>query len=336
MQHTKEASIKAKTQVLFSAAAGADVGLGHLRRSLAVAESARRRGFQDICFVSDPSGAVERIVAERGFAVADQGSLSPQHHGVAVIDRKDDVTSHVKDMKRRGIRVCLLDNATDARLHADLAVYPIAHFNDRLDWAGFGGKMLVGPEFFPLSPEFPPFRDSEFLQGESILITMGGSDFNNLTLKILDAIRGIKDISIDAVVGPVCRHKKQLAALQDTFDGNVKLHFDAGNMPELMSRAAVAISAFGITLYELAFMGVPAIIINNYVEDRESAELFARHGCAVSLGYHESLAEEEIAAAVEKLLTDKSTAADMSGKGRRLVDGNGGDRIVEAIESLIP
>ena len=314
---------------------GYNLGIGHIRRSLAIADCLKKHGYYNTSFVIEGPPEVMALVTDNDFSLFDERLLFEQREGIVIVDRKDDITDAVNHFKDNGLKVCLVDNATDARLYSDLVIYPIAHFRDELDWNGYGGTKLIGSEFFPLSKEFLVFESSPLEDRRNILITMGGADPNNLTLKVMDAIREIGNARVDIVVGALCKHRKELSEFENSCEENWRLHYGGRSMPELMSQAAVAISAFGITLYELAFMGVPTIIINNYLEDEKSAEVFARHGSAIALGYHETVTSDEIIAAVEKLHSNTTLAMDMSNRGHCLVDGKGSERTVEALKNLI-
>ena len=320
------------TPIFFVTQAGVGIGLGHIRRSLAIAKEMRKEGFNNILFAAEGFSSIAAWVKGEGFSLIDMNSLSGQDEGVAIIDRKDDVSEDIKTFRKNGLKVCLIDNATPARLHCDLAIYPIAHFADDPNWDSFQGIRLVRSEFFPLSEEFLAFESTPLRERENILITMGGTDFNNLTLKTLKAIKHINDIEVNIVVGPAFKHQQELLNFSNTLGTNFRLHFNVTNMPELMNQSAIAITAFGITLYELAFMGVPAIIINNYIRDTNNVEVFAQQGTAIPLGYYEAVTSGQIFAAVERVRTNKALVRDMAMKGRSLVDGKGSKRIVSAIE----
>jgi UDP-2,4-diacetamido-2,4,6-trideoxy-beta-L-altropyranose hydrolase len=332
--------VKARTQTkiadsaYFCTNAEDSIGLGHIRRLLAIAQAARRRGFHNIFFAVKGSKEIKDLVSAQGFSLLDPTSLGACSAGLALIDRKGDLTDEVRSLKERGLKVCVIDNDSSARFLADLVVYPVAHYGDELDWSGFHGIKLVGSEYFPLSEEFLSLSGPCRRSGENILVTTGGTDPNRLSLRVLEALDGIQDRRIDLVVGPFCGYADEMHELRSVWGDNLKLHFEGANMAELMGNAALAVTAFGITLYELAYTGIPAIIINNYEEDDGDAMRFAKHGSAISLGYHESATKDLIAATVHRILDDKRLAGGMSDSGRCLVDGKGAERIVERLESL--
>ena len=105
-------------------------------------------------------------------------------------------------------------------------------------------------------------------------------------------------------------------------------------MALLMRDADIAFTAFGITLFELAYMGVPSVVIANYREDKEDLEAYDKLGIGIPLGFHEEVNEIDIRNAVESFLHKRELLNEMSKTGRTLVDGKGAERIVRAIENI--
>jgi spore coat polysaccharide biosynthesis predicted glycosyltransferase SpsG len=102
-------------------------------------------------------------------------------------------------------------------------------------------------------------------------------------------------------------------------------------MPGMMRWADVAISAGGSTCWELAFMGLPSLVIVVADNQRGIAAGLAEEGAAVSLGWHADLAPPDIARSVRSLADDAAARRRMTARGRRLVDGCGGDRLVREL-----
>ena len=59
----------------------------------------------------------------------------------------------------------------------------------------------------------------------------------------------------------ICGGKKYEKIRNHELPGNIHLLYDIKNMPEVMSKCDVAISSRGRTAFELALMGIPAVVI---------------------------------------------------------------------------
>jgi RimJ/RimL family protein N-acetyltransferase len=78
-------------------------------------------------------------------------------------------------------------------------------------------------------------------------------------------------------------------------------------------------------------MGLPSLVIVLADNQRGIADSLGREGIAAPLGWHAGLAVQALTAALAKLLSDESRRRLMSQRGRELVDGLGGERVVRAL-----
>ena len=318
-----------KCKYLFYIKAGSSAGLGHLRRSLAIASGLKEKG-KSVCFLVKGDDTVIAILKKKGFKAfrfsrSAFGALKPS---TAVIDQKDDVSSEIKELHSKGTKTCLIDNATKARLISDVVIYPVAHFDAKLNWKGFRGKKYVGPEYFPLNKEFlktRPVKHKIF----TILVTMGGSDPNGLTAKAAKALSSMDGrFKALIVIGPGFK-KRNIAE-----DKRFKIIRDPKNIAGLMASSDLAITAFGTTLYELAHMGIPALIISNFQGDEKDCLRFVKFRTAINLGYHEKVSAARISGTISKLMSAKKKLIKMSKNGKKLVDGKGAAKIVKILKGL--
>jgi len=129
--------------------------------------------------------------------------------------------------------------------------------------------------------------------------------------------------------------ESELQVLAGQLNLPVQIECRPENMAPLMRWADVAVSAAGSTCWELAYMGVPSIVIALSSEQRGIAEGLSQAEIAVSLGWHANLSEERIADALRSLLTDQRRRLAMSERGRKLVDGRGAARVVQILQNSL-
>ena len=98
-----------------------------------------------------------------------------------------------------------------------------------------------------------------------------------------------------------------------------------------MAWADAAVAAGGSTAWELAFMGVPAVLLVLVDNQREIARSLSQAKAALNLGAHANLGHLEIARALLNLMIDRVQRQAMSQCGRSLVDGLGSRRVVTAL-----
>lgn len=323
---------------------GKKIGMGHVNRCLVIAEELKLKGFQVLFLVNDDPVVITRVNDE-GFQckIASletflQNGVIEKNGNIVIIDKKKTVTVLIKQLRTAGYKVILLDNVTTARLDSDMVIYPAAIFVNDLDWDGFIGKVYYGADYVPIARSFitakprlnqigghPPYR---------ILVTMGGSDSNHLTRKVVSSLLEFNGpIHLDVVIGPAFSHDSELEKIEHKRYDNISFIRNNNDLSFLMAESYMAITALGTTLYELAYMEIPALIIANYREDERDMNAFKKLGTALPLGYHEDVTSDTIRHAVETLINDKILWEAMSHKGK--IDGRGAERIASLAEELL-
>jgi RimJ/RimL family protein N-acetyltransferase len=168
--------------------------------------------------------------------------------------------------------------------------------------------------------------------GRKVLVMMGGSDPDNVTATVLQALRtvNIGGLEVIAVLGGSNPHT---AFLQDSASQSPRIRFfkDAANMPDLMAWADIAVSAAGSTCAEMCLLGLPAILIDLAENQTPVAEELGRRKAAIHLGSSKEVTVAEIAEKVHSLLLSTELRLSLSQRSRELADGEGAERVAAAI-----
>ena len=345
------------TNILIRCDGNHEIGLGHIVRCLALAGELHEVHNCHIAFAMRTGPLGIQMVEEKGYQVITppKGDLSFDYRewlnecvkkvdaeGI-LFDVRDGLTrAVVRELRNNGIIIVTIDDPEDKRLSADLAFYPPVPQVKRIDWTGFTGKLHIGWEWVILRKEFSiapcplPQAPSSISHVPKILVTMGGSDPQGMTLKAVKALEML-DEGFEAVVvlGAGSQHKKQLASLLSDCKHYVDVQEDVQDMAKLMSQSDLAVASFGLTAYELAAMGVPAIYSCLTEDHAESASIFVQAGTAVSLDVFSSVSKKDIATAIGSLLGDLNQFQSMCKQAVGLVDGRGVERIAEIIASSV-
>jgi spore coat polysaccharide biosynthesis protein SpsF len=258
---------------------------------------------------------------------------------ILVVDVRDDLSkAALNALAGKGTIVAVLDDLSDRRWAADLAFYPPVPQVRRVDWSGFRGRLCVGWEWIVLRSQFAESFPSRENSKRSLLIAMGGSDPAGLTLKAVravDRLPGDGDFESVIIVGAGFCHRQALRDLLGQTRRRFKVREDVSEMSAAMAQADLAVCSFGMTSYELAAMGAPAVCVCLSEDHAESASALVAAGMGISLGVDDQDTETRLAAAVERLLADKNARAQMSARARELVDGRGASRIAELLVSAV-
>jgi UDP-2,4-diacetamido-2,4,6-trideoxy-beta-L-altropyranose hydrolase len=269
--------------VLLRAKSGPSVGLGHVMRSRSVAQEVLVRGGVPILIVDDAASA--RHLAAEPFRVVSAGDFpdwATTPAAGAWVDGFVEWKSTIEQLQALHTPVFLVENRSAARDQCDSLVYPALHWTpDAWDLEN-AERVLSGAPWIPLARDVRETRASE-TRDVDLLITFGGSDPAELTERVLSSLNP-KALRVAVVVGPhMAARRDALLCLTEDFDGIEVLQPGQALAP-LIARSRMAITALGTTLYELAYLGVPALILANYASDREALDWYASHGPHLPLG----------------------------------------------------
>lgn len=341
----QKAATSASGTVLMRCDGSAALGLGHVRRCLSVARSLRdREGFGVRFAMKDDALALEPVRAA-GFAidVMPAGvkeidwllSLAEVHKPLAtVLDVRTDLSAtSVMRLKGADTLVALIDDGSARRLAADASFYPPVPQVFQLNWQGAEAEPYVGWEWVVLGHEtMPPFTRRE--GRPRVVVSMGGSDPHGLTRVAVRALASLDaTFDVTVVVGPGAdsRVEAEVAKIAPRFT----IVRSPNDLPLLMSQADLGLISFGVTAYELAAIGVPAVYMCLSEDHAQSASAFARAGMGVSLGVASRVSEVEIADVITELLGDAEHLRAMTAAGRMNVDSRGAARIAEHIKRMV-
>ena len=332
--------------LLIRAEASPRIGTGHVMRCLALAQRWRRHGGRVIFAQRETVPALATRLRDEEMAtdvLAGAAGSADEARETITLAGKSAATWIVADgyvfgaawqkqIKAAGFRLLVIDDYGHAeRYYADL----VLNQNAAADEARYARRepttrLLLGTRYTLLRTEFLRHRPASrevSAAAKKILVTLGGADADNVTGAVIEALLPLAGVEAVVVIGASNPHldavKKKLTA-----HPAIRLVVNAANMPELMAWADVAISAAGSTAWELAYMGLPSVLIVTADNQLGIAEALGREGISVNLGSHRGLAASSVTDAIGGLLTDGSRRQEMSRKGSRLIDGQGADRVL--------
>ena len=328
-------------RILFRVDGSRVMGMGHVYRSLAVAEALREGSRAEIAFLMSADHA-EGIatVSKSGYPVrvfkpggleALIDSIQDFAPSVVINDLPLVEETYLRSLARLGaVTINLVDTLDDLERVSRDAQFVISVMNeDRETPEGFYG----GPAFAILRRHFQR-RERAFREKPAkILLTFGGADPQALTLKVARALAPLtKDVEVLSIAGPAFPHTLMFEALQRTLGQRLPLvRGEDVQIADLMLDADLVLCSGGMSVYEIAALGTPGVVLaQNAREDRRMRE-FSRFGTIDYLGLGVDVDEPLILDAVRRLLADITRRQAMSAKGRELVDGYGAARAAEIV-----
>jgi len=166
-----------------------------------------------------------------------------------------------------------------------------------------------------------------------LFIFFGGSDPTGECFKALDALEALPPEirwQVDLVAGVGNPQFKTLQARCRNLPG-VTLHRQVNAMADLMYQAMLSIGAGGTTTWERFCLGLPSLVIAVADNQVATSETLARQGYQLYLGPSSSVTPMHLAEALQTMLANPEQRQMLSQAGLALVDGQGTQRVLEAI-----
>ena len=297
-------------KVLFRTDASPEIGTGHFMRCLALAKTLLKDG-NEVTFISKdlPEACLHRLFeAQCDFIDLGAGDVTAYVDDVhwIVVDGYTFDSSLQDALTETETKVLWIDDFGhcdhySANLILNQNVYATdAYYKQRSPET----KLLLGTRYALLREEFfEDFDRTTKEHAENILVTLGGGDPDNVTEKVIAALKDI-DANIKVVIGGANPHKTSIEAA--CTEAGMELIVDSTEMRSLMEWADLAIAAGGTTSYELARMGLPVISIILADNQKAVSEGMEREGVFQNLGWHEDIDAKVISDAVSALRSDET------------------------------
>ena len=327
-------------RIVFRVDGGHAMGMGHVYRCMAVAEALKGTSPAEIHFLMSaehPEGIA--LVSRYGYpvrAIPEEGleplllvlrEISPN---AIVNDLPFLPAEYLRELSHVGAStVNLVDSLADLERPYEYAQIIISMLREETESME---EYYAGTQYAILREAFQSREKVIRDQPEVLLVTFGGSDPQGLTLKALRALGGIPTtVSIKVVLGPAFSHRQELKHLLARNLRPFEILERVEQMAALIGEADLVICSGGMTVYELAALGTPGIVLCQNAREVQRMERFVQYGTIVNLGLGTEVGEHEIANTVAAGLGDPALRRRLSESGRRLVDGLGTHRVMDVI-----
>ena len=340
-------------RLLIRADAGPRVGTGHIMRTLALGQAWKRDGGQVTFVCGQLPGALIKRIEQSGFQVfqiqnyncdgADakdtQEIISVVQPQWIVLDGYRFGNQYQRTVRNSASKLLVIDDYGHASHENADVILNQNSYASRKDYGDRQARVLAGSQFALLRNEFVCSANSSIetkripAEARRILVTFGGADADNWTLKALQAIDdlGKKRLIVDCVVGACYAHTAELEMFKKTTKLSLRLHRNVDRMDLLMMRADLAVTAGGSTCYELSRCGVPSIVAS-IAENEQGAMISVDEvdgNGQPSLKLNGSLLKK----ALKKLISHSEQRRSLSNRSMNLVDGKGAQRIIRAMNA---
>ncbi|MEB3102220.1 UDP-2,4-diacetamido-2,4,6-trideoxy-beta-L-altropyranose hydrolase [Ferviditalea candida] len=344
-------------RVVFRVDASAQLGTGHLMRCLALADELRSKGVEVSFICREPSehlcDDVERKRDYRLHRLTQAAPQSDAEETKSILSRERRVDWLIVDhygldaqweqqMRPYVRKIMVIDDLANRPHDCDLLLDQNFYIDMHARYENLlpnQCRKLLGPEYALLRREFKAARkDLKERNGKirRILISFGGSDPTNETLKVLQAIRLLKrnDISIDVIVGIESPNKEQVKKICSQMQ-HATFHCQVENMAYFMANADLVVGAGGVSMWERCFLGLPSIVVVTAQNQKDAASAAAKSGAIWNLGWHENVDPAMLASTIHRALNSPNDIKRMAERAIRLMENAETSKDSRVVEFLI-
>lgn len=327
--------------LLIRADASPTVGAGHVMRCLALAQEWHGRGGSVIFASETLSGLAQQRISSSGFAqvAVDHTGLATRRVAVEteaswiVIDVGVAVDRQLSALQ--DLRTLVIDDVgRDFTNAPTLLLNQNAHGPNTRYHGINADALLLGLDFVLLRDELlskaPASRIAPSCS--SVLVTLGGTDPLGLLPGLAESLSDSLDVMVHVASPSSHASMQQLRALERR-SARVVLHIDSTDMGAIFQSVDIALTSGGTTVWELAYMGVPALVgtvsplEDRLVEGLRDLRLFR------VLGTFDSLTPSDLSRAIADACADFRWRTNTSKFARDAIDGMGRLRVADAMLS---
>lgn len=338
--------------VIIRTDANAEIGSGHFMRCIALAQECKKRGTPVFFVTGDDSEMSPGFLRpeeirflEPGIA---RGSLEDANNTITVAGSKSAKWivvdgyhfngAYQKAIKEAGYKLLFFDDYGHCKHYfADVILNQTIASGENL-YANREPytRLLLGNRYVLLRDDFlSNNRQNQDCtdNARKILVTMGGSDPHNTTIEVLQWLfaLSLSDVVVDVVIGPSNQYVEDIKLFLRQVPFVYRIHQNANNMASLMAHADFAISSAGTTSWEMAFMGVPSLLIAVADNQHPIAETLQAVGASIYLGRNGEISSGVAQKEISRLIDSPELRKSMRRLGPEMIDGMGSARVADEI-----
>jgi len=286
--------------VVFRVDTSSKAGMGHLMRCYCLAQAWKKKGAK----VSYKKGGkvkndVKHLIKHCLRQKADW----------VVVDGYCFDDNYQKQIKKAGLNLLVFDDIGKLKHYwADIVLNQNAHATKIMyKNCEKSTKLLLGTEYALIRDEFDKYRTGAGIrkQVKKIIISFGGSDVQNQSQRLKKLVDNLKieNLKVEVLKGR--------------------------NIERRLAGADLAITSGGITVWELAYLGVPTLIAETSKVESALARGVKKYQAFGYLGKVKSKSNKWIKSQVKKCMDNFVNRYQMSQNAQKIIDGRGAERIIK-------
>jgi spore coat polysaccharide biosynthesis protein SpsF len=322
-----------RKKIILVADGDVKIGLGHFYRMINLAKFLSRN--YEISFLTNNKSELLKLTNKfriepfsRKNSHILEIKLNLLKPDIIIIDKHKESTDNLKIMKKICPNLISIDY-TGNNINHIKKNFEILYHNEKTNTKSIFENSILSNDILIQKP----IKIKKEIN--NIVVLQGGSDTHCFTPKIVNSLKNLPcDVKTSVVLGSCFScHDKIQKTLMD-FGKKIKLVNNVKNMGSFLKNFDLAITAGGITLLELAYLGVPSIIICGEKFEEKTAKIIESMGYGINLGFGRNVSENKIYHTTKNMIINYRLRKKMNRNGRKLIDGKGLLRITEFIRDL--
>ena len=326
-----------KQNIVFIVDGDNEIGLGHIYRGIILADQIIFN--HNIFFLINENKKIGiKKIKEYNYPIVTFKDnkelfriLKEINPDIIINDILDTDKKYIIKLKKRKYFIINFEDLGEGAKYADVVINALYENSYPSKNHYYGYKYVcLRDEFYIFSPKKEVSRNIR-----NILISFGGTDPNNLTIRTLKALEKIylKDISIKIILGLGYNQKEKLYKYVDRLKKKrfiIDIKENVRNMAKEIRDADLVITSNGRTIYEVVGIGTPCISIAQ--NEREARHLFVHKSKGIMyLGLTYTVLEDDIASAIKRLIGNYELRKKMNKNLLKFDLKKGTDRVLRLI-----
>ena len=320
-----------RRRIVINVSGNIKIGLGHVYNTLLIASQILNH---EIIFIVDShSDLAYKKIKEYNFVVYKQKNIDLIEDikilrpDLVINDCLDTSIKFITDLKKLKCKVINFEDLGAGSKFADVVVNPIYKQKNKIKSHYFGHK------YFSIRDEFFHHPEKKICKKvQNILITFGGTDPNNFSYKVLSSIYDFcinENIIIHVIAGIGYTKYETLKKFPKIY-----IHKNVKNISDYIFNSDIVFSACGRTVYEIAFVGIPSIVMAQNIRELSHYFAYEEQGF-VNLGLGTKCTKKQILNSFKNLCFDYDQRKKISKKMRSFDIRNGKERIITIINKTL-
>jgi len=272
------------------------------------------------------------------------------HAAAVIVDEHNATEEYLEGLADTGTMVVSIDHLAQIRFPSQVVINPMLGPSRESYEFATDTQLLLGHRYALVRPEIRRLRpqrsqdpqqinqnnDKAGLGHYRVMLALGEDDPNNRVIELAQLLMNMPRVGkVDIVVRG---HHPELPTIRALVEANaerLELAIEPAEVAARVVRCHFAVTNGSGWSQELSCVGMPQLFIVQSESHWPSAQRLEEEGCATCLGWHETVSHQTIRQAVQNLLADPQDRAAMARCGRKLFDGRGPDRTVNALEIML-